>query len=175
MDSELAVVWSLRLITITIVLAPLVFNFFAAGSLQGFIIPGLNIPLGSTLNVQHPLHATAVDYSITGDMCLLNIGLSNTGSIGIGLKELDCRITVPSLNMSGRLVLQSPFVLKPAGSGKVSFSLTVENGSIEDFLRILSQGPQASLSGEATLILDSAELPLSLTITSLPTGFPPSW
>lgn len=174
MVSETTVVWSLRLITITVVLAPLVFNYFASGSLQGFIMPGLTIPLGA-LNIQHSLHVTTIDYSITGDTCLLSIGLSNTGVIGIGLKELDCIITVPSLKTSGRLMLQSPFILKPAGSSKVSFSLTVENGRIEDFLRLLFQEPQVSISGKAILLLDSAELPLNMEITSLPAGFLPSW
>lgn len=175
MDSEATVVWLLRLVTITIVSVPLVFNYFASGSPQVFIMPGFTIPLGSTLNIQRSLHVTSIGYSIMGDTCLLSLGLSNTGSMEIGLKELDCKITVPSLNTSGRLMLQSPFLLKPAGSSRVSFSLTVENGSIEDFLRLLSQGPQVSLSGKATLLLGSAELPISLTITGLPTGLLPSW
>ncbi|MEM3659801.1 MAG: hypothetical protein QXU11_05225 [Thermoproteota archaeon] len=175
MVNETTVVWSLRLITFTVVLAPLVFNYFASGSLQGFIMPGLTIPLGSALNIHHSLHVTTIDYSITGEKCLLSIGLSNTGTIGIGLKELDCNITVPSLNTSGRLILQSPFILKPAGSSKVSFSLTVENGRLEDFLRLLFQEPQASISGKAILLLDSAELPLNMEIASLPAGFTPSW
>ncbi|MCX8183104.1 MAG: hypothetical protein N3F08_01600 [Crenarchaeota archaeon] len=175
MDSEAKIVWSLRLITIAMVLVPLVFNYFASGSLQGFIMPGLTIPLGSTINIQHSLRVTSIDYSIMGDTCLLSLGLSNTGSIGIGLKELDCKITVVSLNTSGRLVLQSPFILKPAGGEKVGFSLTVENGSLEDFIRALLQGSQVNLSGKATVLLDSAELPLSMEITSLPTSFQPSW
>ncbi|NHV99439.1 MAG: hypothetical protein HA496_07295 [Thaumarchaeota archaeon] len=175
MVSETTIVWLLRILTITVVLIPIVVNYFASESLQDFIVPDLTIPLSSTLNIPHSLQVYSIDYSIAGDECLLNLGLFNAGSIGIGLKELDCRITVASMNMSisGRLVLQSPFIVKPAGRERVSLSLSVENGIVEDFLRLLSQESQASLFGEATVLLDSAELPISLEITSLSTGFLP--
>ncbi|MEM2931125.1 MAG: hypothetical protein QW797_09760 [Thermoproteota archaeon] len=175
MASEANIVWSLRLITVAMVIAPLAFNYFSSGSLQVFIVPGLNLPLGSIINIQHSLHITSMDYSLTGETCRLSIGLSNTGSMRIGLKKLDCEISALTLNMSGRLVLQSPFILEPAREETVSFSLMLEKGAREDLLRLLAQKPPVSLSGEVILILDSAELPLNLTVTSLPTGFLPSW
>jgi len=57
----------------------------------------------------------------------------------------------------------------------VSFSLLLENGDSEDLLQLFSQKPPVNFSGEATLFLDSAELPLSLSATSLPSGFLPPW
>lgn len=113
MDSEKTIVWLLRLITIAVVSVPLAFYYLTAGSPRDFLMPGLTPP--SNLMSLNPnlLRITFVDYSISGDAYLLRIGLSNAGSMGIGLKEVDWRISVPSLNMSGRLVLQSPFILEP--------------------------------------------------------------
>jgi len=175
MVSEATIVWSLRLVTAAVFLVPLACHYFNSGSLRDFLVPGLTLPSSSIINIQHSLHVTSVDYRIVGDTCLLSVGLYNSGNIEIGLKKLDCKISVSSLNMSGRLVLQSPFILKPSGSEMVSFSLLLENGDSEDLLQLFSQKPPVNFSGEATLFLDSAELPLSLSATSLPSGFLPSW
>jgi len=175
MVSEATIVWSLRLVTAAVFLVPLACHYFYSGSLQDFLVPGLTLPSSSIINIQHSLRVTFMDYRIVGDTCLLSVGLYNSGNIEIGLKKLDCEISVPSLNMSGRLVLQSPFILKPSGSEIVSFSLLLENGDSEDLLQLFSQKPPVNFSGEATLFLDSAELPLSLSATSLPSGFLPPW
>ncbi|MEM3647227.1 MAG: hypothetical protein QW334_03675 [Thermofilum sp.] len=175
MSSEKTIVWSLRLITIAMVLVPPALHYFSSGSLQDFLVPGLTLPSSSIFNIQHSLQVTSVDYSIVGDTCLLSVGLSNAGSIGVGLKKLDCRIYVTSLNLSGRLVLNSPFILKPGGAEMVNFSFFLESGTYEDLLRVFSQKPAASLSGEATIVLDSAELPLTLSVTNLPISLLAPW
>lgn len=147
MASEATIVWSLRLVTIVVVLVPLALNYFSSGSLRDFLVPGLTIPLSPIINAQHSLHVTSMNYSVVGDTCLLSLRLSNTGSTVIGLKKFDCKVYVPSLNVSGRLVLQSPFLLKPAGEETVIFFLTLENSGLESLLRLLAQKPPVSLSG----------------------------
>ncbi|MBO3800010.1 MAG: hypothetical protein FGF52_03000 [Candidatus Brockarchaeota archaeon] len=175
MDSEKIIVWSLRLITIAIVLVPLAFYYFNSGSLRNFIMPSLTPPSNLMSFNPNSLRVTSLDYHITGNRYLLRIGLFNAGNMGIGLKEVDGRIFVPSLNIIGRLVLQSPFVLEPGEEEKVDFIFFLESGAYEDLLTFFLQKPPVNLSGKATLVLNSAELTLNLSIVNLPIKSGASW
>lgn len=168
MDSEKIIVWSLRLITIVVFLVPFAFYYLISGSISDFLVPSLTPPSNLLFFNPNSLRVTSVDYHIRDSTYLLSIGLSNAGNMGIGLKEVDVRISVPSLNMIGRLVLQSPFTLEPGEEETVNVIFLLENGTHEDFLMFLSQKPPVNLSGKATLVLNSAELPLNLSIVNLP-------
>lgn len=166
MNSESILVWLLRSITAIAVLVPLAFYYFTSGSAWNFIMPSLDIPSNLMYFNPNSLRITSVDYSAIGNTYILSLRAYNTGSMSIGLKEFDGIISVSSLNMRIRFVIQSSFILEPGEEERVSVLL--ENGSLEDFLVLYSQKPPVDISGKATLILHSAELPLNFSITNLP-------
>jgi len=175
MNSESILAWSLRLVTIAAVLVPLVFYYLASGSVWNFLLPSLNTPSSLMSFNPNSIRITSIDYSVVGDAYLLSIGVRNTGSMRIGLKEADIAVSVPRLNMRLRLLLQSPFTLEPGEEERVSIRLLLESGNLEDLHALLSQRTPVDVSGRAILILNSAELPLNLSITDLPIGPWPSW
>lgn len=166
MNIEEALIWTLRIITITIILVPLVSYYLASESLLNFIMPSLTIPSSLTSFNPSSLSITSIDYEVNGNTYLLIIGVYNAGSIGIGLKEASGTISVPSLNIEGRFVLQSPFFLKPGEEEKANIKFLLESGTERDLKTLVSQRLPIEISGEAILILDSAELPLKVSINS---------
>jgi hypothetical protein len=166
MNSEKALVWSLRIITITIVLVPLVYYYFVSGSLLNFIMPSLTIPPSIRSFNPGSLRITSVDYSVAGNTYLLSIGVYNAGSMGIGLKEASGIISAPSLNIRGRFSLQSPFFLEPNEEERIGITFLLESGTESDLATLVSQRLPVEISGGATLVLDSAELPLNVSISS---------
>lgn len=166
MNSDRALVWLLRIITTAIILVPLVVYYLASGSLWSFIMPSLTIPPSLMSFNPSSFRITSVDYNIIGDTYSLSIGVYNAGSIGIGLKEASGTISAPSLNIKGRFVLQSPFFLEPREEEKVNITFFLESGTRRDLMSLVSQRLPVKISGEAILVLDSAELPLNVSINS---------
>lgn len=166
MNIEKTLIWSLRIITIIIILVPLVYYYLVSGSLLNFIMPSLTIPPSLMSFNPGSLRITSVDYKVNGDTYLLSIGIYNAGDIGIGLKEASGTISVPSLNIRGRFILQSPFFLRPEEDGKVNIKFLLESGTRKDLKILVSQRLPIEISGGAVLILNSAELPLNVSIKS---------
>ncbi len=166
MNSERTLAWSLRIITAVIVLVPLAYYYLASGSLFNFIMPSLTIPPSIRSFNPGSLRITSVDYSIAGNTYLLSIGVYNAGSMGIGLKEATGTISAPSLNVRGRFSLQSPFLLEPNEEERVTITFLLESGTERDLATLVSQRLPVEISGGATLVLDSAELPLNVSISS---------
>jgi hypothetical protein len=166
MNSEKALVWSLRIITIFIILVLLVYYYFASGSLLNFIMPGLTIPPSIRSFNPYSLRIASIDYSRAGNTYLLSIGVYNAGSMIIGLKEASGTISAQSLNVRGRFSLQSPFLLEPNEEERIAITFLLESGTERDLATLVSQRLPVEISGEATLILDSAELPLNISISS---------
>lgn len=166
MDNERISIWLLRLITAVVILVPLAFYYFTSKSIWNFLIPSLNIPSNLISFNLNSLRITSIDYNVTGDIYSLRIGIYNAGSIGIGLKKADGIISAPSLKIKGRLILQSPFFLEPGEEEKVNIKFLLESGTRRDLKTLVSQKLPIEISGEAILILDSAELPLNVSIKS---------
>jgi hypothetical protein len=166
MNSERALTWSLRIITISIILVPLAYYYLASGLLLNFIMPRLTIPPSLMSLNPSSLRVTSVDYSVAGNTYLLRIGVYNAGSMRIGLKEASGTISAPSLNVRGRFSLQSPFFLEPNEEERVSIAFLLESGTHRDLATLVSHRLPVEISGEAILVIDSAELPLNVSISS---------
>ncbi|MBO3840777.1 MAG: hypothetical protein JTT17_08200 [Candidatus Brockarchaeota archaeon] len=166
MNIEKTLIWSLRIVTTIIILVPLIYYYLASGSLLDFVMPSLTIPPSLLSFNPSSLRITAVDYEVNGETYLLSIGIYNAGDIGIGLKEASGTISVPSLNIRGRFILQSSFFLKPKEERKVNIEFLLESGTRKDLKILVSQRLPIEISGEAVLILNSTELPLNVSIKS---------
>jgi hypothetical protein len=164
-NDEKKLVWVLRLFSASAIMVPLVFYYFSSESLSGFFMP-----VFSSFNPNLHFQITSMELNdVGGNMCVLRIGLFNTGNMELGLKKLDGRIDVPSLNFGGRLLLQAPLALPPAGGDELRVLFTLEKGDPSDFQRILVERPMMSLSGNATVVLNSAEIPIVFSI-NIPSG-----
>lgn len=165
MNDEKKLVWVLRLFSASAVTFPLVFYYLSSESLSTFLTP-IFTPFNPDLHFQ--ITSIEVD-DVGGNMYVLRIGLVNTGNIEIGLKKMDGRIDVPSFNFGGGLLLQSPLTLPPAGGDELRILFTLEKGDPSAFQRIFAERPAMSLSGNATVVLNSAEIPMVFSI-SIPSG-----
>ncbi|MEM0494388.1 MAG: hypothetical protein QXU72_03835 [Thermofilum sp.] len=161
MESEAVIVWLLRLISLALVLAPQAYYYSASESLSDFFIPDLAPP---RLEFDpRSFRATLEGYSVSGgNVCLLKVRVSNSGSIRVGLKDADARVAAPSGEFSGKVALQ-PFTLEPGEEKLVNVELLLEKGACESLPDFFSKS-SARFSGEATLIIGSAELPLSFSV-----------
>lgn len=166
MNSERIWVWLLRIVTTIIILAPLAYYYLASGSLLNFITPSLTIPHSLMSFNPGSLRITSVDFNIAGNTYLLSIGVHNAGIMRIGLKEASGIISAPSLNVRGRFFLQSPFLLEPNEEERVSIKFLLESGTERELATLFSQKLPLEISGGAVLVLDSAELPLNVSISS---------
>jgi hypothetical protein len=166
MNSERVLAWLLRIVTTIIILVPLAYYYLASGSLLNFIMPSLTIPHSIMSFNPGSLRITSVNYSIAGNTYLLSIGVYNAGSMGIGLKEAGGIISAPSLNLRVRFSFQSPFFLKPNEEERVSIAFLLESGTEKDLITLVSHRLPVEISGEAILVIDSAELPLNVSISS---------
>ncbi|MGQ9597191.1 MAG: hypothetical protein ACUVQY_04415 [Thermoproteota archaeon] len=165
MNDEKKLVWVLRLFSVSAIMVPLVFYYLSSESLSTFFTPVFT-PFNPNLHFQ----ITSMEFDdVGGNMYVLRIGLVNTGNMEIGLKKMDGRIDVPSFNFGGRLLLQSPLTLPPAGGDELRILFTLGKGDPSDFQRIFTERPMMSLSGNATVILNSAEIPMAFSI-SIPSG-----
>lgn len=165
MKDEKTIVWLLRLISILVILIPLAFYYLVSNSLQNFLLT-----VFSSFNPDLRFQITSIWFDNAGENTyFLRIGLLNTGNMMIGLKRFDGRINVPEFDLIGRLTLQSSFTLLPGGEEELNFLFMLERGNPDDFQQIFIQRPVINLSGNATLVLNSAEMPLVFSIL-LPSG-----
>lgn len=160
MNDEKKLVWVLRLFSVSAIMTPLVFYYFSSESLPIFFTPTFT-PFNTNLHFQ----ITSIEFNDVGsNMYILKMGLLNTGNMRLGLKKLDGRIDVPSLNFGGRLLLQEPLALPPAGEDELRVLFKLEKGDPGDFQRIFVERTMMSLSGNATVILNSTEIPMVFSI-----------
>jgi hypothetical protein len=165
MDDEKKLVWMLRLVSVSAIMVPLVFHYLSSESVSVFLMP-VSTPFNP--NVSFQITSMDVD-DVNGNTYVLRIGLLNTGSMEVGLRKLEGRIEIYSFNLSGRLVLQSPFTLIPEEGDELRVLFTLEKGDPKVFQRIFAERPMIVLSGNATLVFNSAEIPVVFSI-SIPSG-----
>ncbi|MEM2088203.1 MAG: hypothetical protein QXF52_05940 [Thermoproteota archaeon] len=165
MNDEKKLVWVLRLFSVSAIMIPLVFYYLSSESLSTFFTP---VFTAFDPNLHFQITSMEVD-DVGGNVYLLRIGLLNAGNMGLGLKEMGGRIDVPSFNFGGRLLLQAPLTLPPAEVDELRILFTLEKGDPSDFQRIFTERPVASLSGNATVVLNSAEIPMVFSI-NIPSG-----
>jgi hypothetical protein len=164
--SENFIVWILRLITIIAIVAPLTFYYFTSGSLSNFIMPVLNPPQEFISFDPNSIHIISINYTATDGKYLLNVKLYNSGNTKVGLNKLNARITVPSSNIDGKIILQAPFILESNEEESVHILFLLEKGSIEELMIILEKGSPVNLSGNITFILNSIEVPFEFLINN---------
>ncbi|MEM2632649.1 MAG: hypothetical protein QXO29_01955, partial [Nitrososphaerota archaeon] len=164
--NEKIVIWLLRTITIIVIITPFTFYYFTSGSLLNFIMPNLNLPHGLPSFDFSSIRIVSIDYLSTNGEYILNIKLLNNGNTRIGLNKLNVKIINPSSNINGEIILQTPFILEPGKEENVQFLFSLEKGSIEDFIMLLTQGYPINLSGNVTLVLNLIEIPLDFSINN---------
>jgi len=164
--NEKLIVWVLRLITIIAIVAPLTFYYFTSGSLSNFIMPVLKPPQEFISFDPSSIHIISIDHITTNGEYLLNVKLFNSGNNKVGLNKLYARITVPSSNIDGKIILQAPFILESGEEESVHILFSLDKGSIEDLMIILEKGSPVNLSGNVTLILNSIEIPFEFSINN---------
>jgi hypothetical protein len=160
MKSDKAVTWVLRIVSIVILLSPIVYYYSASASLKDFLIPKLSLPL-SDLRFQ----ITSMEIGgFEGNTFTLRTGLLNHGEVGVGLKKLEGEFSIPEFNLDGKIVLQSSLIVPSREMRELVFLVTLENGNSEDLHQIIINRLPIDLSGSATLVLGSAEIPLIFSI-----------
>ncbi len=164
--NEKIIVWSIRFITILAVIMPLAFYYFTSGSLSNFIMPVLVPPQEFMSFDPSSIRVISHDYTSLNGKFLINIELFNSGNVRIGLNELYARVTIPSSNIDGKAILQAPFILEPNEKEIIHISFSLEKGSLEDIVKAFSQQSPIDLSGNATIVLDSIEIPFDFSISN---------
>ncbi|MEM1697868.1 MAG: hypothetical protein QXG48_04365 [Thermofilaceae archaeon] len=167
MKNEAVIVWSLRLFSFALVLAPMAYYYSASGSLSDFFVPALTPP---RLEFDpRSVRVTLEGYGVSdGNVCLLRVGVFNSGGMRFGLKDVDARVVAPSGEFSGKVTVQ-PFTLEPGEGRIVDVEVLLERGACEMLPEFFSRS-SARFSGDATLVLGSAELPLSFSVDLGPGG-----
>lgn len=160
---ERLLVLSLRLITTALVLVPLAASYFSSGSLERFLMPGVKF---SPPNVK--FNVISYDFSEYGaGNYLLDLRLSNVGDVEFGLKSLEGKISLPDEGVSGRFSLEAPIAIAPGHEGELRIALLPDTGDFKTLGDALSRDAVVSISGEVTLTLGTAELPLEFSVDRL--------
>ncbi|MEM3137816.1 MAG: hypothetical protein QW760_04805 [Thermofilaceae archaeon] len=167
MNNEMVIVWLLRLTSLALVLAPQAYYYVTSESLNDFFIPDL---VSTSLEFDpRSVNVILDDYGVLdGNVCLLRVRVFNSGSMSVGLKDVDAMVLAPSGDFSGKVALQ-PFTVEPGEEKLVNVELLLEKGVCENLPEFFSKS-SARFSGDATLVLGSAELPLSFSVDLGPGG-----
>lgn len=157
---EKFVILSLRLINAAIILVPLVAYYIYSRSPQNF----LNLELEFKMpNFRFNIISYNLSDQGTGGY-VLSLRLSNTGSVTFGLKRLEGVFLLPKEGISGMFSLENPIEFMSGREGNIQVNLLPKVGNLSSLVNALSGDSVVSISGDATLTVNEAELPLTFSV-----------
>jgi len=152
------VVLSLRIITAAAVITPLAVYYASSGSPAGFLFPKNEIQIP---NLRFEL--VSYDVSKSEGEYMLDLKLSNTGSVPFGIRNLEGEVSLVNREFTGRFSLESPIILAPGQLGSLRVILLPVQGDLKTFEDALSRDEAFNVTGRAAIALGDAELPFTFT------------